>query len=305
MVLVSARRLTSHNRLFERTPLPGLLTPPLARTAARRAASAGPDAVVVVRGRWLSARDVERLRDATGAPVVNLQTDNPLSGRVREPRLLDALPAYDLVTAWSEGLAAGLDEAGARRTVVLPFAYDPELYAPEPRGEPRARCRLRGLRERRTPRTRAGAGGVGARAERRALGTHDARYAAGRVGASRVALGEGRRGSLPLRPRGHQRARPAEPDRAQHAHLGAARHRNAHGRHAHPRPRASVRRRRRAAVRHPGGDAGRRRPSACGPRRAARRGGGRARGGEGRDLPRAGARARGRDRRRRERRCAS
>ncbi len=134
--MVRARRLTSHNRLFERTPLHRPLATPLARTAARAAAAARPDVVVVVRGRYLRRRDVERLRDATRAPVVNLQTDNPLSGRVREPCLLEALPAYDLVTAWSEQLAAGLEEAGARRTVVLPFAYDPELYAPEPRGEP-------------------------------------------------------------------------------------------------------------------------------------------------------------------------
>ena len=66
VALVSARRLTSHNRLFERTPLHVPLTPPLARRAARRAASARPDAVVVVRGRWLRAGDVESLgsRDA-------------------------------------------------------------------------------------------------------------------------------------------------------------------------------------------------------------------------------------------------
>lgn len=137
VVLVRARRLTSYNRLFERTPLHLPLGGALARTATRTAAAARPDAVVVVRGRWLHARAVERLREATGAPVVNLQTDNPLAGRVREPRLLEALPAYDLVTAWSEPLAAGLEEAGARRVTVLPFAYDPELYAPEPREEPR------------------------------------------------------------------------------------------------------------------------------------------------------------------------
>lgn len=136
VVTIDARRLTSDTRAFERSPLDVPLAAPLTRLAARKARAARPDAVVVVRGRYLRHRGVSRLRRATGTPVVNIQTDNPLFGRLRDRRYLDSLSEYDLVTCWSDELARSLAAAGVHRTTVLPFAYDPALYAPAPRGEP-------------------------------------------------------------------------------------------------------------------------------------------------------------------------
>jgi glycosyltransferase involved in cell wall biosynthesis len=101
--------------------------------AARRSGS--PDLVLVIRGRFLRARDVEHLRRLTGAPVVNYYPDNPLHGRLREAPFLRSLPAYDLVLVWCWGLAHQLDALGLRRPAgVVAFGYDPDLFAPAPAG---------------------------------------------------------------------------------------------------------------------------------------------------------------------------
>jgi spore maturation protein CgeB len=115
-----------------RAGIDGLLSRPLARLAAARSGS--PDAVLVVRGRFLRSHDVELLREATGAPVVNYYPDNPLHGRLREAVFLRALATYDLVAVWCSSLADELAAIGVRRRVVVPFGYDPVLYAPPPAG---------------------------------------------------------------------------------------------------------------------------------------------------------------------------
>ncbi len=108
--------------------LDGLLSRPLARRAARRSGS--PDAVLVIRGRFLHAADVALLRRLTGAPVVNYFPDNPLDERLRDPPLMAALAAYDLVVVWSRTLADQLSTSGVRRTAAVAFGYDPALYGP-------------------------------------------------------------------------------------------------------------------------------------------------------------------------------
>jgi glycosyltransferase involved in cell wall biosynthesis len=132
---VSASLLTSDGRLMpraRRAGIDGSLSRPLARSAARRCGS--PDAVLVIRGRFLRRRDVEQLGRSTGAPIVNYYPDNPLYGSLREPAFLRALPAYDLVVVWSARLADQLPDVGVSRTAVVPFGYDPDLYAPPPPG---------------------------------------------------------------------------------------------------------------------------------------------------------------------------
>ena len=53
--------------------------------------------MLVIRGRFLHAADVELLRQTTGAPVVNYYPDNPLDGRLREPPFLRRCPP---TTSW-------------------------------------------------------------------------------------------------------------------------------------------------------------------------------------------------------------
>ncbi len=88
--------------------------------------------MLVIRGRFLHAADVELLRRITRAPVVNYFPDNPLDERLREPPLMEALATYDLVVVWSRRLADQLATSGVRRTAVVAFGYDPALYGPPP-----------------------------------------------------------------------------------------------------------------------------------------------------------------------------
>lgn len=155
---VRAALLTSDGRLLpriHRVGLDALVSRPLTLSAARRSGS--PDVVLVIRGRFVRAGDVELLRQITGAPVVNYFPDNPLDVRLREPALMEALATYDLVVVWSRLLADQLRSIGVRRAAVVAFGYDPELYSPPPRATvPRfdvafvggaSRHRLRWLRE--------------------------------------------------------------------------------------------------------------------------------------------------------------
>jgi spore maturation protein CgeB len=133
---VSASLLTSDGRLMPRARRVRA-DAPLSRALTWRAGrrSGYPDVVLVIRGRFLRARDVEHLRHVSGAPVVNYYPDHPLHGRLRETPFLRSLPAYDLVLVWCSDLAHQLDAVGLRRPAeVLPFGYDPELFAPAPAG---------------------------------------------------------------------------------------------------------------------------------------------------------------------------
>jgi spore maturation protein CgeB len=134
--LVPAAGLTSDGRVMprmRRARVDAPLSRALVEVAGRRCGD--PDVVLVIRGRFLRGSDVERLRQRTGAPVVNYYPDHPLVGRLRERPFLRALPAYDLVVVWCEALAAELAVAGVPRAAVVPFGYDPELFSPAPPGE--------------------------------------------------------------------------------------------------------------------------------------------------------------------------
>jgi hypothetical protein len=120
---VPASLLTSDGRLMPRARR-ARAEAPLARALTWRAArrSGSPDIVLVIRGRFLRARDVELLRHVTGAPVVNYYPDDPLHGRLREKAFLRSLPAYDLVLVWCSSLARQLDAVGLKRPAgVLAF----------------------------------------------------------------------------------------------------------------------------------------------------------------------------------------
>ena len=109
----------------------------LAATLAAEIGALAPAAVVVLRGRFLTANGVAALRAAAGGgPVVQIGTDNQLFPRLREDAVLAAIPAYDLVTTFADGLVSELRALGARRALTLPFAVDARLFHPDPAAEP-------------------------------------------------------------------------------------------------------------------------------------------------------------------------
>jgi spore maturation protein CgeB len=106
----------------------------------RQLRSQAPDVVLVVKGRFLSGGDVERVRRAIGVPVVNFYPDHPYAGPPyasdQDARALQAaLPSYDRVFTWSEMLVERLRGHGAR-AVFMPFGYDPGTFSARPPDRP-------------------------------------------------------------------------------------------------------------------------------------------------------------------------
>src|SRR5215207_5499475 len=133
--IAASTGLSSGNRpliLARRRGADGPLTALLAARVARQARRFAADAVLVVKGRFVRADDVLRLRSRLDVPVVVYYPDDPTFPAYAEPGWTDAIPAYDLTATWSENPATRLRKAGARRVAVVPFGYDPDLYPPAP-----------------------------------------------------------------------------------------------------------------------------------------------------------------------------
>jgi len=118
--LIVARRLKAERAL----------SAALRRPIERKLAELAPQVTLVVKGRFLSAADVEALRRASGGLVVNYFPDNPFFPDLYERPVVDALRAYDAVFIWSQDLAERLARIGVRSAHYLPFGYDEELYRP-------------------------------------------------------------------------------------------------------------------------------------------------------------------------------
>lgn len=129
--VIAAGTLTAGSReliLARRLGLERALSPALRRPIERRLTELAPQVTLVVKGRFLSARDVEVLRRASGGLVVNYFPDNPFFPQLYERPVIDALRAYDAVFIWSRDLAERLGRIGVRCARYLPFGYDEELY---------------------------------------------------------------------------------------------------------------------------------------------------------------------------------
>jgi glycosyltransferase involved in cell wall biosynthesis len=115
--------------LARRVGLDGVVAAPLLRALERRLSALEPDLVVVVKGRFIDAACIERLRRRLGVPIVNYYPDDPLWPGHDDRRLLAALQRYDEVVVWADRVAEGLGRLGISSRVV-PFGYDPTAYAP-------------------------------------------------------------------------------------------------------------------------------------------------------------------------------
>jgi spore maturation protein CgeB len=90
------------------------------------------DLVLVIKGHRLSAASIDRIRQSTGAPVVNFYPDDPFSEE-RSNRLAygpNVLASYDACFTFARHLMRDYERAGAQAVHYLPFARDPALHAP-------------------------------------------------------------------------------------------------------------------------------------------------------------------------------
>jgi hypothetical protein len=90
-----------------------------------------PDVVLVVKGPYVRPQILQRLR-RLGAAVVNFSTDDPFNSAAKFPYLRDAIREYDLYVTPRTANIAQLQEAGARRTMLVPFAYKPSVHYFQP-----------------------------------------------------------------------------------------------------------------------------------------------------------------------------
>lgn len=135
---VFADRLIAGSRslfLARRVGADGLVALPRAQLLERRLAALEPDLVVVVKGRFIDAACVDRLRRRLRCPIVNYYPDDPLWPGHDDQRMLRALGRYDEVVVWSHRVADGLRKIRIQARVV-PFGYDPTTYAPPPDRRP-------------------------------------------------------------------------------------------------------------------------------------------------------------------------
>ena len=90
------------------------------------------DLVLVIKGHRLSPTTVQRIRESSGAPVVNFFPDDPFS-RERSNRLAygpNVLAAYDACFTFARHLIPEYERAGVGQVQYLPFARDPALHTP-------------------------------------------------------------------------------------------------------------------------------------------------------------------------------
>jgi len=91
-----------------------------------------PDALVVVGGAFMMPAALRRIRERTGAVLVNLATDDPFNPRHRTRAFIEGIPCYDVYATVRRSILADLAGAGARRPVYVRCGYEPALHFPEP-----------------------------------------------------------------------------------------------------------------------------------------------------------------------------
>jgi spore maturation protein CgeB len=134
-VVVAAPELVSGRRALFLARRAGAEQPvawPYVTRLARRLREADPELVVVVKGRFLTARAVRRLRHTIGRPLLNYYPDHPLWPGHDDPQVLAALHEYDQVLVWGDHVAEALASRGVRDVRVVRFGYDPAIYRPPP-----------------------------------------------------------------------------------------------------------------------------------------------------------------------------
>jgi spore maturation protein CgeB len=116
--------------LARRLRLDGAVGAPILWDLERRLARVRPELVLVVKGRFIDASSVRRMRARLKCPILNYYPDDPLWPGHDDRRLLVALEFYDEVIVWADRVAEGLAARGVNARVV-PFGYDPKGYVPK------------------------------------------------------------------------------------------------------------------------------------------------------------------------------
>ncbi len=90
-----------------------------------------PDLVVVVKGAYIMPSTLRRIKETTGATLINYATDDPFNRANRTPDLVGGIPAYDLYACTKRAIMDDVRAAGCPTVIHTMFGYNPAVHFPE------------------------------------------------------------------------------------------------------------------------------------------------------------------------------
>jgi spore maturation protein CgeB len=91
-----------------------------------------PDLAVVVKGAYIMPATLRRIKEASGAVLVNYATDDPFSRANATPDLLAGIPEYDVYACTKTAIMDDVRRAGGRTVIHTMVGYNPSIHFPEP-----------------------------------------------------------------------------------------------------------------------------------------------------------------------------
>ena len=115
-------------RLLRRRPLTSYAFNQMVEEEARRFR---PDLMLVVKGAFLRPDTLRRIKNHTGALLVNYATDDPFNPVNATPDLLGGIPRYDLYACTKRAIIEDVRRAGGRGVAYVMFGYKPSVHFSE------------------------------------------------------------------------------------------------------------------------------------------------------------------------------
>ncbi len=91
-----------------------------------------PDLMVVVKGTYIMPATLRRIKEDTGAILINYATDDPFNRANATPDLTHGIPAYDVYACTKRVIMDDVRRAGCRTVVHKMVGYKPSVHFPEP-----------------------------------------------------------------------------------------------------------------------------------------------------------------------------
>jgi hypothetical protein len=115
-------------RLLQRRPLTRWRYNRDLLAAVRRFA---PETLIAVKGAFIMPSTLQRIKEETGAVLINYATDDPFNKANATPDLVAGIPHYDLYACTKRAIMDDVRRAGGRNVTYTMFGYNPAVHFPE------------------------------------------------------------------------------------------------------------------------------------------------------------------------------
>lgn len=95
-----------------------------------------PDVVVAVKGAYIMPATLRRIKEETGAALINFATDDPFNRANRTPDLAAGIPLYDVYACTKTTIMDDVRRAGGRTVIHTMVGYNPSAHFPEAAATP-------------------------------------------------------------------------------------------------------------------------------------------------------------------------